>query len=286
MDENIRRYIKREFYKGKSLPARLIDSVFLKILAFAVIFIFFWLIRTGFWRSLILAATVVSSFSILKFVYNRSRYRSFSERRIMRAGDECALERMILLERRHTERLVRGMFAEELSAEHSELRAAAGGFLYEKTYCRYFDCHPKVPVSVKEMTELVREMRILRVKKCVLMTPSRFDEDARAMAVRRSDSCVFLENEDLLKRLRKTVIYPAEKEIYEYLSAEIAEKRITREKLRSAFFGADKGRSFALCAAVLLIIPLFTGQSIIYPVAAAVCTGFSIYGFLKGRRSG
>ncbi|MBR4079318.1 MAG: restriction endonuclease [Christensenellaceae bacterium] len=285
MDDNIKRYIKREFYKGKSLSARLIDSVFLKILAFVVIFIFFWLIRTGFWRSLILAATVVSSFSILKFVYNRSRYRSFSERRIMRAGDECALERMILLDREYTERLVRKIFAEELDAEKSELRKAEGGFLYDEIYCRYFDCHPKVPVGVNELTELVREMRKLHVKKCILMTPSRFDEDARAMAVRRSDNCIFLENDDLLQRLRKNVIYPSEKEIYEYLSAEIAEKRITREKLRSAFFGADKGRSFALCAAVLLIIPLFTGQNIIYPVAAAVCTGFSIYGFLKSRRN-
>lgn len=284
MDNNIKRYIKREFYKGKSLPARLIDSVFLKILAFMVIFIFFWLLGTGFLRSIVLAATLVSSFGILKFVYNRSRYMSFSARRIERAGDECALERMILLDERHRTELVRRMFAQELQTGREELRPAGEGFLFEKTYCRYFDSHPKVPVGVNELIALVREMRELRVKKCILMTPSRFDEDARAMAVRRSDSCIFLENKELLKCLRGSVIYPSEKQIYIYLSAEIAERRITREKLRGAFFGADKGRSFALCAAVLLAMPLFTGQSIIYPVAAAVCTGLSIYGFTKGRR--
>lgn len=283
MDGKIKKYLKNEYYKGKSLPARLFDSVFLKIIAFMVIFLFFWLLRMGFWRSMILAASLVSSFGILKFVFHRSRYSSFSEKRIARAAEECALERLILLQREECLRLVRGIFAEELELRAEELKDTEHGFYYEDIYCCYFDVHPRHPVGVEEMTEMVREMHALRVKKCVLLAPSEFTADARAMAVRRSDNCIFLENQELLKRLKGTAIYPEKEEVYEYFSTEIAEKRITREKLFRAFFGADKGRSFALCAAVLVVMPLLTGFSVIYPVAAAVCTGLSIYGFLKGK---
>ena len=267
------------------LAARLIDGVFFKILAFLVIFLFFWLIHTGFWRSVILGASLVSSFSILKFVFHRARYMSFSRQRIDRAAEECALERLVLLKNRRSMELVRGIFAEELEAEREELRPAPGGFVYEETYCCYFDVHPKHPVGIMEMTGTVREMRELKTKKCVMLTTSGFDADARAMAVRHSRSCIFLEKEELLKRLKKTEIYPDEAEIYEYLGAEIAEKRVSREKLFSAFFSGDKGRSFALCAAVLMVMPLITGFNIIYPFSAAVCTALSIYGFVKGNSS-
>ena len=116
-----------------------------------------------------------------------------------------------------------------------------------------------------------------------MLTPSGFDADARAMAVRNSNSCIFLEKEELVKRLKNTELYPTEAEVYEYLGAEIAEKRVTREKLFSAFFSGDKGRSFALCAAVLMVMPMITGFNIIYPFSAAICTGLSVYGFAKGR---
>ena len=285
MDVNIKRYLKSEYYRGKGLAARLIDSFFFRILAFMVIFLFFWLLHTGFWRSVILGASLVSSFSILKFVFHRCRYNSFSQQRLERAAEECALERLILMKGEESSLLARRIFSHELDAEEEELRKSGGGFVWEKTYCRYFDVHPKHTVGIEEMTGTVREMRELKLKKCVMLTPSSFDGDARAMAVRHSDSCIFLEKSELLKRLKNTRIYPDEKEVYEYLSAEIAEKRITREKLFSAFFSGDKGRSFALCAAVLMAMPLFTGFNIIYPVAATVCAGLSFYGFVKGRSS-
>lgn len=285
MDDKVKKYLKSEYYRGKSLPARLIDSVFLKILAFMVIFLFFWLMHTGFWRSIILAASLVSSFGILKFVFQRSRYHSFSKKRLERAADECALERLTLSSGEECMALAQKIFAEELDADPDEILPVSGGFLWEGTYCCFFDVHPKHRVGVAEICEMLRKMRQFSVKKCILLTPSDFDGDARAAVVRHSDSCIFLENRELLRRLKNTELYPIEREIYEYLSAEIAEKRLTREKLFDAFFSADKGRSFALCAGVLIVLPMLTGFNIIYPFAAAVSTGLSIYGFIKGRRN-
>ena len=281
MDIQIKRYIKKEFYKDKGLPARLLDSVFLKIMIFLGLFILFFAMRTGVLRAIVLAATITTSSGILKFVFNKTRFMSFSKKRIEQARNDCMLERLVLLDSKHRKELSRRVMLNYLEIGQSELKPAKGGYVYKKTFCYFFGNHPKYPVNVEQIAYVCRNMRSLDMESSLLISASGFDKDARAMAVRRSVSSEIIEEEKLINLLGKTMLCPTEEETYEYLAGEIEEQRITKEKLKDAFFDADKGKAFALVALVLAIWPLFGKFNIAYPIAAAICAALAVYGFLR-----
>ena len=283
MDTKLRKFIKTEYYKGKTLPARLIDSVFFKLLVFLGLFVVFWLMNAGILRALVLAATVTASVGIFKFIFTRTRLMSFSQNRIERAKEECMLEKLVLLDNRHRKELMLRVLQKYTGEPKNKFVSMDGGYLFDKTYCFVFPNHPKYPVTVEQVSKVLRTMRAKRLRQCVLISSADFDADAQAMAIRRCQKAEFLSKNTLIKLLQGSMLYPSDEEAYRFLEGEMEERRITREKVKNAFFDADKGRAFALCALVLAIWPFVTGFNIIYPIAAAGCTALSIYAFIKGK---
>ncbi len=281
MDTQLRRYIKREFYKGKSLPARLLDSFFFKIMAFLGLFILFFILKTGVVRAIIGAAAITSSAGILKFVYMRTRLSVFSGRRLEKAKKDCMLERLVLLDKKHRRTLYKKILVLASGSGEDGLTPSQGGYIAGDRFMFAFQNHPKYAVNVEQVCDICRKMRELSLKEMLLVSAGGFDADARAMAIRRSDKCELIEQKELTELLKNTFLYPSDEEATEYLKGEIEEQKLTGKRLREAFLDADKGKAFALLAIVLAVWPLFSGFSIVYPIASAICAALAAYGFFR-----
>lgn len=285
MDLDIKRYIKREFYKGKSLPARFIDTIFLKIMIFLGLFIAFFMFGYGALRSIVLSAAITGTTSIFKFVFLRAKFSLYAQKRIQQAKKECILEKLILADNKTKHDIYKTILTNYLNIDASDIILRLGGYVYGSFFCYFFKNHPKYPVNVEQLSEVCRKMKKVNTEQLILFSTSGFDTDARIMAVRRSNTCEFIERDELIELIGETSLCPSEEEIYYFLSAEASEKKLTKKKLIDSFINADKGKAFALLALVLAIWPIVGEFNIAYPIASAFCGMLAAYCFIKSWKS-
>lgn len=286
MDKTLKRYLKNEFHHGKNIIARAFDLVFSRIIIFAVIFILLWSMHLGILRSAILALCTTICISMIAVIIRKKRYEKFIEKRFLCAKSEYVLEKLILLDPAPRQAFFLHLFSGYLDKEPSCFTRSSGGFICENVYCRFFTNHPKYPVTVEQMASLCRKLKNMDASSSVLMSAGGYKDDAEAMAIRQSKRIILLGREELISLVGDTDLDPSYEELYEYITSEIAQKAMTRERLKKAFLDVGKGRAFAMCSIILIAWSFIFGFNIIYPIMAVICGLISVYSFFKSRKTG
>ena len=211
----------------------------------------------------------------------RTRLITFTKKRVEKAKNDCILERLILLNDKERFYVDVDMVSNGLDISQDDIKTFKKGFIYEDKYCYVFKNHPKHPVNVEQVSSVCRKMKGYNVKSLFLISASEVEKDARAMALRHSETCKIIEKEQIIDLLDKTDLVPNESEVYEFLLSEIKQNELTKKRLIDAFFDIDKGKAYALLAVVLAVWPLIGDFNIAYPIASTICGCLAGYAFLR-----
>lgn len=282
MDKKLTRFLKKQYYGGKSLVARIFDGVLEGVLLFLFLFAALWLLRLGLLRAAIAAAVLCACMGIAALLVHRWRYERFLERKIREAQESLMLERLILMDGHARHALIRELF--EAHTGQTRLHEARGGWLADGRLCCYLPNHPQNPVSVQQLSAVYRMLKQQQARGCTLLTAAGYTQDAQTMARRQFVNTELLGRAELCALLAQAGHMPARQEALHALRAEMDQQKITAAQLKQAFLEQGKGRAFLLCAVLLGLWPLLGGFHIAFPLAAAACGSIALISFLRNKK--
>jgi len=283
LDKSMQAYLKRKYFKGKGRGAQLLDLVFGRLLLFAGLFAFFWLIHAGLANSLIFSLTATIVLSLVVHMARRHRQEKFLQKEMQRVKNECALEKLTLLSREEFQDICLTVFK-----RHTKLRSfrrVLGGYYHvrRRLFCYAFGNHPENPVGVQQMLLLYRKLKKINAAGALILSAAPYVEEASAMSERLGVDIALLDKEAILRYAQVPSISVSEEEVVGAIRAEMSTQGM-RDQLKQAFFAKSKQKAYLLCAALLILWSAATGFNLIYPIVAAICVFLAFYTYFNQKR--
>lgn len=179
MSEQIVLYLKKRYQKGKSRAAYAIDLVLSRLILFVALFLLFWYLTFHSVVALILSAMVTAIFTIISHTLYIRKFEIFAKEEYAKLRDKYILEQILMLNSRDLNVYVQKLF--HLYTRSGSLERLYGGY-YDREqglFCYMLDNHPTNPVSAQQMLTLFRVVKRVSAKKYILLTASRFSDEAR-----------------------------------------------------------------------------------------------------------
>lgn len=267
----IEKYLRQEFFKGKSISARLIDEFVGALLVLIAVFAVFWLFKTKLAPSLVAALTLATLFVVVRSWVRKLRFEKFRVKFLSDLADELALEKLSMLNSLDIVRLISPFFKEKTGGVRS--KATKTGYIFEgreKILCSALAAHPSGNLTPDDVTAVVREMRKNGLSRAIIVSTAQPSGEAKLLTDRLSLEVEIISGDELAEIIRKLGIFTEESEVSAAIEARIAAHKAQKERLRAKFGLSMTPVRFLMLSAGLAAWYLVAGSSIYFLIAAGV----------------
>lgn len=275
MDPRLIRYYKKQMYGGRSLVARTLDYVILRIMVLFVLFLVLLYFSRSFTVSVLISVFVTLAVSLILVLVRRNRIKKYIEKDTVRIKQKCLLEELTLMNEH--------AFADYISCLFdgvSDITQTNEGFTASKegtTYC-VFHNHPSTVCGVDSLLQVCRQYRDTPT---VIVSLSDFNEAARTFCAGQDIKLV--SGKKILQAAASKGMLPDEEAAQDKARKEMSETIITLDKLKSSAFSKTKVKAYIFCGLVVMCWPLVMGFRIYYPIIAVVCFVMAAITFRKNK---
>lgn len=272
----ILRYYKKRMYHGRSLAARILDLISLRLILFAACYLWFLSTVRDQAVSVILSITAVLMFSVIMALIHSLRLDRFIEKERKRLVGENLREQLALMPRQEFARLAR-----QAAQALPDYTNPGGKPCYRGEPCLVYAMQQLTPPTLDDMLSVYRAARRKQVSEVLLYTAVPAGADAEAFLRRLSEVSIHPQSPEILVELSRTEQNEmcADELITKKLSDAAAEKK----RKRAQPFAKGQTRRYLICAAILLAISFLTRYTLYYRLLAGVSLALAGMSFFVNR---
>ena len=278
---NMMRYYKMKMYGGRSLLARLIDFVFVRMLLLFVLFIVFLYLSRSIKAAILISVFLTAAFSLILTLVKRKRVIKYMEKDMERIRRKCLLEQLTLMKTCdfavYIDRLLGGGLCDITYNDDGFAAKHQNNAIY------VFQNHPKNPCGVSEV------LRALRMsgdtQSVVVISLSEYTTDAKTFANSVPEKMALIPGEKVLQIAKEKDMLPDEQAAKENAQNEMKASFVTLDKVKNAAFGRAKTKGYILCGLIVMIWPLVSGFQFYYPIISIVCFLMAFFSYRKSKQA-
>ena len=278
-NRQLRQYYRQTLYGNRSILARSIDFIALRLVIFAVLYVFTLMQTAHVLLSAILAAVgmLMATCAIALYI----------EQKRMELSREYLFEKIVLLPRRRflllIKQLVRHM-GYRVVCEHPL------GLLCEanenSAFILALQKHPEKKVSVQQLLDGYREIQQLGVDECLIIATAPLTDSAHAFLHELQGlQCQVLNRQKILDLAQRQGLLPDAKEVEQALLEKLEEKRVSLKKLKREALHASRVKAYVSCGVILFAASFITGQRLYYPLMGSLCFFLAFVAYYTDHKS-
>lgn len=255
-------YFRRKYSGGRSVVARAVDYVALRLIILAAAYLFF-LPRFGNWSTALLLAGIALGIAML----------------VLRMMREIALERFV---RREIKRIRKTLLCDRLMLADVQTVGGLSGRLCPQTE-RAVVLQRALPVDAEALLALVRTYR--GYGKLHVFSCTEYADSAVAFSMRANGLLELHAPEELLSAAVRAGMEPPMEAVYAYIEAEQRDERKRRrlQRMRVSPFAAARAKKYLLAALVLTGASFLTRYALYYRMLAGLCAVVAACGAAMAR---
>ncbi len=251
------RYYKQRLYKGRTVVARAVDFIALRLILLAAGYLWFTTKVESPAMATVLALTTVSTLCVGVELYKSIRLERFIERERQALAEKFFREKLVLLSREEFLELVRSY----LLAHGDEFMGDSLVYLSQSVS----------PVGEDAVLSACRAAKKRGMGAVALFSAAQVSENARTLASRMEQSVRFITPELLTAHGAAHEMLPDEKAVDEAILAQHEKRKRERKKSLSEPFARDRLRRYGLVAIGLFALSFFVPYTLYYRMLAGAC---------------
>lgn len=283
----INNYYKQRMYGTRTIIARALDFVALRMAAFGasyVLLLFIFRDRNfalGFSIILVLILSVV-----LKIIAD-IRLEHFVKKDAVKLGKDVLLERLILCPQKEFDRFIRQICK---SLGYRKIRRQDGWFYgclgEDAVYIKPIRRHPSEKCSVQEVLSVLLEARRLEKTRALVMTTASFVPEVESLCEKADFVRVEkLDGSQLIDAAGHADLLPAGEEIDSMILQELERRKTVSQKIKKAALSPLKFKRYLACGSMLAGAGVFFGYSIYYFIFSGLCFALAAISLILARKN-
>jgi len=280
MDPKLIRYYKKKAYGGRSVLARAIDLIMLRVIVFFFIFIVFLYLSLSVTIAFLISLFLTAAISISFVVYNRKKIEKYIMADIQRIKKKCLLEKLTFMGIDEYAEFIDKILDKKIKDKKFENENYSG--IYGKYNAFVFHNHPRSECGINEILSVYRELKCDRL---IIFSLSEFSEDVKNMCSRLPGEIMLIGGKEILEAADKKGLMPDESDAESDALKEVSETIVTLENIRNNALSKTKIKGYILCGIVIMLWPIVTGFEIYYPVIAMICFILALITYRKSKKS-
>lgn len=278
---NMRNYYKKKMYGGRSLVARFLDFILLRIFLSFLIFILLLYISRSFTVSLLISVFITTAVSLVLIMIKRTKIAKYMEKDMQRIQQKCLLERLTLMNLDEYAEYINKIYKNNL---HNTILMNNDFIAEYNDYHLYvFHNHPSSKCGVSDILSVYRAFKDR--KKIMILSLSDFSSDAEKICSSFPMEITLISGLTILETAKKMKLMPDEKSAREKAEKEMNETMLTFKKIKSATFNRGKIKGYLICGIVIFCWPIISGFKIYYPIIALACFAMAIITYKKNKQA-
>ncbi|MBE5785612.1 MAG: hypothetical protein E7330_07435 [Clostridiales bacterium] len=260
------RCYKRRFYNGRSLVARVVDFVALRIIILAACYLWFITRIDNTVMAAVLSFTALAAISVAAEIIKSMRLARFIDRERVRVAHGIFRERLLILPRQEFLAIIKAYLAEHRACYPDD--------------CLVFITQSAMPVNEDTVLKTYRTAEKRGLTAAVIFSAAPAAKEALAIAGRcGSVSIGFVTPDALLKSASATSFLPTPDAVDEAILSAAAKAKALRRKTASEPFASGRMRRYILVAAALFALSFFVKYTMYYRMLAALSLSFGALAF-------
>jgi hypothetical protein len=263
MDNELKRYYKKQIYGGRSMVARFMDYVVLRFMLLFTLFIVLLYFSRSIMTALLIAIFITTAVSLVLVLFRRRKIRLYIDHDLLRIKQKCLLEELTLMNEDEFAAYVSRLFdgLDEVTLIEDGFSAMKNGAIYH-----VFQNHPSVKCDVDDLLKVCRNHRGQNI---VIVALGEFSESAKTFSSGQNISLVT--GKSVLRMAAERDMLPDEETAQEKARREMRESIVTLDRLKQHAFNKTKVKAYMLCGLVVMGWSLVIGFRIYYPIIAVIC---------------
>lgn len=260
----LKRYYYKEFNKGKSYEAFIIDKIFFGILILVILTSAFFYFTKDLAFSIVITVQIFILYLILSIKYLKYKIKINIENINTKIADEYVIEDMIKKPKPefldYIKEILDKINIEKLSRINDETLDFIGVYKGKKVGIKCFQYEQSQTVSIKDLREYFTALRLLNIRTGIIITTSRFENEISSYIEKVKEYVEFykLDKTKIISILKSINCYPSKKEIEKIIIKRI-DNRLNelKSKRRISIINGNYTR-YILTAIFLILIGRIT----------------------------
>ncbi len=277
MDARLRRYYRKKMSGGRSIIARIIDFLLIRVSMLIVLFLLMLQWSHSLAVAIPVAVLVTLAAGIAMHAYGNRKAEKYFKKDLQRIREKCLLETLTLM---NLHEYVGYM--EKLFGSLSDVEAIQGGFLAERKGMRMvvLHNHPSGSLTAQKTVEAYRLCK--EDKTAAVVSLSEFDADAKKFA--EGVGLILVSGRDVLRIAQEKSMLPDEDSAEERAKQEMEETIISMERIKRSAFSRTKIRAYIFYGIIAMLWPLLGGWRFYYPIIALLCFVMAFVSYKRGKQ--
>ena len=260
------RWYKRKFYNGRSIVARTVDFVALRIIILAACYLWFITRIDNTVMAAVLSFTALAAISVAAEIIKSMRLVRFIDRERVQIAHSIFRERLLILPKEEFLAIVKAYLGEHRACYPDE--------------CLVFTVQSSMPVNADTVLRAFRAAKKRSLAAAVIFSAAPVSKEAHAITKSLSGVSVgFVTPDALLKSASATAFLPTPDAVDEAILSAAAKAKAQRKKTASEPFASGRMRRYVLVAAALFALSFFVKYTAYYRMLAALSLSFGALAF-------
>lgn len=252
-------YYKRKFHKGKSIFARIVDFIFVRFIACAVLFLWFSSLISNTVLIAVLTAVSLGVFCVFAALLTSILFTRAIKKERLRIAEKLYSERLAILDKNGFTKIV------EYCIQHNPSK-------YKDSLLCVSQCKGKL--SEELMLRICRKARSLKMQKVTIFCISGATDEAAAMCEQYKIEVKTVCAKALMPFAKN--ILPSDDEIDAAITEYEQAYREKRKKLAASPLAPIKAKRYWLMALILFIASFFVRYALYYRILGGACLCFAV----------
>ncbi|MBE5781448.1 MAG: hypothetical protein E7328_06490 [Clostridiales bacterium] len=280
----VRSYYKRLFYHNRTLFARALDFIALRLGLFFLLQMVFYRKFHRVDRALILSLITLCALSLLLEIIKERRFTAFVAKKQQELRQHYWLSRLTLL----TPDDFRALCCDLLSAMGMTVTGKGENILFARgnkgnMMVFLLQCHPKYTVTPQDMLDLYHIAYRYAPGEVAIISTCPITGEAESFLHTLPFSVTILSREDLLFAADRAGKLPSYHETEQALIEELKKKEMSLRQLKTQALYSGKAKNYLICAGVLFFTMSYTGYHLYYTAAILGCLTLAAISYYNSR---
>ena len=285
LEYRMRSYYKSAFYGNRGMFARAVDFIALRVVVFALSYLWFSTLCKDTLKGAVLAAVLTLMVTVALELYKNIRLENFIVKKRNELCREYLFEQLVVMQRDSFLSIVSDLM---VSMGYTVLKPHPLGLLCSHREGLTLVCamqnHPDNPVEAQQVLDCYRAACRHNLTSAILISTSPFSEKARGFSRKLNGFSLKLISRDKLLALANDAgMLPDEQQVEAALLSEMEQKQLTLKRLKKEALSNQKSRAYLVCGVILFAAAYITGQMIYYPAMAGVCFTLAFISYFTGQ---
>ena len=280
MDTRLKLYYRKKMYGGRSLVARIVDFVILRVMMLFILFLVFLYALRSLVPALLISVLITLAASLLLIVIKRRKANIYMQKDMQRLKKKCLLESLTVMDHNvfkdYMNRLFDGKFL--------DVKDTANGFTaaIDKQKLYVFHNHP---MSQSNVADVLLAYRTLGEScELIIVSLASYSKEATTFSAALDNPVTLISGDDVLKLAEKKNMLPDDEAANEKVNKEMSDTVVTIKKIKKAALNRVKIRAYIICGIVIMCWPLISDFRFYYPIISLVCFVLAIISYRKSRQ--